>query len=147
MVKMLMNDQVPILKVPSPFYPETSLCTESGFGCGACGIVFVLEKDLLEHNPKVTKDFRCPLCLINFQTFKGMRQHYGKKHAKLRPFRCNICYKRFRNLYASRIHKQQVHLHKARQNCLHCGKSVYNRYSLKRHLGICNKKVSSEVEV
>ena len=141
-----MEYQAPIFNLPSPFLPETSQCAESGFSCSACGMVFILEKDLLKHSPKENKDFQCPLCLISFQTFKGMRQHYGKKHAKLRPFKCNICFKRFRNIYASRIHKQQVHLHKARQNCEHCGKSVYNKYSLKRHMGICNKRATSEHE-
>lgn len=139
-----MDDEFPACKLPSAYQPKACENAGIGFKCDSCGMVFALEQDLEMHNARMTKDIHCPLCSIKFVTYKGMRQHYGKRHAKIRPYRCNICYKRFRNVYASRIHKQQVHLHKARQDCMYCGKSVYNKYSLSRHLSICNKKTIAE---
>jgi hypothetical protein len=108
-----------------------------GHKCPYCSLIFTSEKDLCTHKAGKERLISCTHCSIKFLTFKGMKQHFGKKHTKSRPYRCKICYKRFRNVYAARIHKQQVHMNSSRLLCAHCGKSLYNKYSLSRHRLVC----------
>ena len=128
-------------KLPKPLDPLITDSVNTGFKCESCLLVFMKDEDLKFHCSTERKKFPCGMCSILFSTLKGMRQHYGKKHAKSRPYRCALCSKRFRNIYAARIHKQQVHFHKSRQNCELCGKRVFNKYSLIRHLRICPKNI------
>lgn len=126
-------------QLPKPIDLKTTSYVNEGLICTSCHLIFLSEQDLHLHKATEERRISCSMCSIRFLTLKGMKQHFGKKHAKSRPYRCNICYKRFRNVYASRIHRQQVHMHTSRQSCSYCGKSVYNKYSLFRHLKVCNK--------
>ena len=127
--------------LPSVTMPMLSSILLGGFQCQSCKLIFKTEQDLNFHNSVPEKLINCTRCTLKFQTFKGMKQHFGKKHEKSRPYRCSICHKKFRNVYASRIHKKQVHFHMARKICTFCGKNVYNKYSLSRHLKICTKNI------
>ena len=129
-----------IEKLPKPDQLKTLSSLSEGHKCQHCDLVFESSCDLATHSLFQEKKFFCTLCPVKFQTLKGMKQHFGKKHAKSRPYRCSICLKRFRNVYACRIHRLQVHMHTAQQQCSFCNKVVYNKYSLTRHLGICAKK-------
>lgn len=126
-------------QLPKPVDLKTGFSVNEGFLCSSCHLIFLSDQDLNLHKTTEERRISCSMCSIKFLTIKGMKQHFGKKHAKSRPYRCSICYKRFRNVYASRIHRQQVHMHSSRQSCSYCGKSVYNKYSLSRHFKVCNK--------
>src|SRR5574343_873280 len=111
-------------------------CLENLLGgsqCVHCDLIFASEVELSVHLSPNKEIFHCPQCSSKFFTIKGMKQHYGKKHSKVRPYKCQICCKKFRNIYAARIHKEQVHYQSSRLSCSHCGKSVFNTYSLSRH--------------
>lgn len=125
--------------LPAVHILKTSSTQLSPHKCLICGLTFDSESDLSLHCLSSEKFIQCAGCNNKFLTVKGMKQHYGKKHAVSRPYKCTICLRRFRNVYACRIHRQQVHFHSARKNCGLCGKSVFNQYSMKRHLVICSK--------
>ena len=127
--------------LPSVYVLTLSTVLSEGYQCQSCRLIFKTQQDLNFHNSVPEKLIACPQCDNKFLTFKGMKQHFGKKHERSRPYRCSICLKRFRNVYASRIHKKQVHLHQSRKSCTFCGKNVYNKYSLSRHLKICSRNV------
>lgn len=110
-----------------------------GSQCVHCDLIFSSEVELSIHLSPDKEIVRCPECSSRFFTIKGMKQHYGKKHSKVRPYKCQICCKKFRNIYAARIHKEQVHYQSSRLSCSHCGKSVFNNYSLARHYKVCKK--------
>lgn len=125
--------------LPAVQVVKTSSSQLSPYKCLYCELAFDSETDLSLHCSSSNKIVHCDECDNKFLTVKGMKQHYGKKHAVSRPYKCNICLRRFRNIYACRIHRQQVHFHSARKICGLCGKSVFNQYSLKRHLETCSK--------
>jgi DNA-directed RNA polymerase subunit RPC12/RpoP len=108
-----------------------------GSQCVHCELIFSSEVELSAHLFPDKEIIKCPKCSSKFLTTRGMKQHFGKKHSKIRPYLCQICSKRFRSFYGARIHREQVHFKSARMNCNHCGKSVFNRYSLARHYKVC----------
>lgn len=80
-------------------------------------------------------EFRCTICNTVFTTYKGMKQHMGKKHnTKNKPSRCNKCGKKFRHKYALKFHVKQVHDQATKTKCQYCEKSLYNKYTLAKHL-------------
>jgi hypothetical protein len=125
--------------LPSAIELRTLESLLGGSQCDHCKIIFSSQVELQIHLFPSKEIISCSQCPSKFLTVKGMRQHFGKKHAKVRPYKCGICFKKFRNIYAARIHKDQVHYQASRLSCEFCGKSVFNKYSLTRHLNVCNK--------
>ena len=126
-------------KLPSVNFMKICANTRSGHDCKYCNLRFVSKADLSLHQTFESRKFSCPACFLLFTSSQGMKQHFGKKHAKAKPYRCSICQKKFKNIYAVRTHKQQVHMHRNRQMCPKCNKTVFNKFSLSRHLEICKE--------
>lgn len=131
--------------LPSPIFPIGSIFKYKTHKCLKCGIGFKKVTDLRKHLFSSTKESRiCSVCNQVFSCDKGMKQHYGKMHAKLKPARCNLCKKRYRNKYALKFHIQQVHEKLAQESCPKCGLVMYNSYSVQRHLKICKASQDSD---
>lgn len=126
-------------KLPSVNIMKICADSGSGHGCKSCSLRFLTKADLTLHQTLESRKFSCPACLALFTSNQGMKQHFGKKHAKAKPYRCSICQKKFKNIYAVRTHKQQVHMHRNRQTCPKCNKIVFNKFSLSRHLEVCKE--------
>ncbi|OMJ69830.1 hypothetical protein SteCoe_32351 [Stentor coeruleus] len=120
--------------------------------CSVCKLVFCNENDFHLHvtlglPPKIDSPetlATCKECKIEFASFKGMRQHYGKVHLKHKSIKCKICYKLFKNKYAVKFHINQVHEKSTQIVCAICTKLCYNKYSYKTHLLKCSKKSSTK---
>ena len=124
--------------LPPPVKPKNSYHKYKTYRCQTCGLGFQNVFDLRMHLlVDIEGSVICDECNQIFSTLKGMKQHYGKIHAKNRPSRCSVCKKRFRNKYALKFHFKQVHEQSTRQICTGCKIEVYNSYSLKRHQKKC----------
>jgi hypothetical protein len=134
-----MNNQIQEKFVlPSPVIPKYSYHKYKTYRCLSCSLGFQNIFDLRMHQLVDSEEsVICDECNQIFSTAKGMKQHYGKIHAKSRPSRCSACKKRFRNKYALKFHFKQVHEQSTRQICAGCNIEVYNSYSLKRHQKKC----------
>ena len=131
--------------IPSPVHLVSSEQKYKTHKCSKCSIGFKNITDLRLHIFSGQKESQiCSRCNQIFSSVKGMRQHYGKIHAKLKPARCHICKKRCRNNYALKFHIQQVHDKSARESCPICQVEMYNNYSVQRHLKICKCKREEE---
>ena len=134
--------------IPSPIY---LICSDKKYKthkCSECGLCFRNITDLRLHMFSGQKESQiCPGCNQIFSSVKGMKQHFGKMHAKLKPARCHICKKRYRNKYALKFHIQQVHDKIARESCPICLVEMYNSYSVQRHLKICKGRIEEENQV
>lgn len=130
--------RIPI-PLPKVLMLEQSVNKSLGFPCESCELIFKSKTDLISHNLEINQKFSCSECGAEFRSYKVMKQHFGKKHEKLRPYCCSICNKKFRNVYAFRIHKKQVHFHESRKICTFCDKELFNKYSLSRHMKSCKK--------
>jgi KRAB domain-containing zinc finger protein len=127
-------------KLPAPIFVKHSYEKYRAFSCSHCGIGFMDANDLRTHLLTESQaSFVCPSCQHLFSTSKGMKQHFGKLHAKRRPSRCSTCRKRFRNKYALKFHVMQVHQQLTRELCTKCNRYFYNEYSLRRHLKVCQE--------
>lgn len=120
---------------------EEEVLRSDSLSTNADSIIFPLNlgiKTAPKVEPDVIKkesDFKCTICNTVFTTFKGMKQHMGKKHnTKNKPSRCNKCGKKFRHKYALKFHVKQVHEQATKTKCPHCDKSLYNKYMLAKHL-------------
>jgi ribosomal protein S27E len=95
---------------------------------------FPFKVEIQDFQPKFD-DKSCEVCGETFVSFKGMKQHLGKKHpsaSKTNP--CKTCSKLFTSKYSLKFHDEQVHQRKTRVSCEVCGKLLYNKYALKKHL-------------
>jgi uncharacterized C2H2 Zn-finger protein len=90
--------------------------------------------------PKPPKSLRsekvkCPLCMQEFKSNKGLSQHHAKTHTDLvKSVPCGVCGKLFKHKYAVKFHVRQVHDKQTQVKCLECGKELYNKYSLRKHV-------------
>lgn len=119
---------------------EEEVFRSDSLSTNADSIIFPLNLGIMiGSEPKVEvnqkeSEFRCTICDTLFTTYKGMKQHMGKKHdTKNKPSRCSKCAKKFRNKYALKFHVKQVHEQATKTDCPHCGKSLYNKYMLAKH--------------
>ena len=86
-------------------------------------------------DPSSPNKFQCDRCLGFFVSYKGLKQHIGKKHnLKNKYSKCPQCDKRFRTKYAVRFHLKQVHQKLTRVHCDTCGIELYNKYALRVHV-------------
>ena len=130
--------------LPSPDFLDSNMTSQNQPKCPQCKLCFNDTNSLNLHLFfEKQAGFQCSKCLKTYTSEKGMKQHYGKKHEKLRPSRCRICTKRFRNKYALKFHVLQVHEKKSREKCEFCFKIYYNKYSLNRHMSVCKSKSNS----
>ena len=129
--------------LPSPIFLDVNPTSKTKAKCPCCLLYF---NDTLSLNLhcflNVPAGFQCSKCFKAYTSEKGMKQHYGKKHEKLRPSRCKICAKRFRNKYALKFHIIQVHEKLSREKCSLCSKFYYNKFSLNRHMLVCKNNSS-----
>lgn len=134
--------------IPSAVHLVSSEFKYKTHKCSKCGLGFKNITDLRLHMFSGQKESKiCSGCNQIFSSVKGMRQHYGKIHAKLKPARCHICKKRYRNKYALKFHIEQVHDKSARESCPLCQVEMYNNYSVQRHLKICRGRKEEENQV
>ena len=121
-----------------------TLLKDGRLQCCACPFVaFSVEETLqhlhkthgLEHQFDCSLTYSCPVCHVQFKSFKGMRQHVGKVHERrYRDKKCKDCGAKFKSKYALRFHVRQVHEGTDRTPCPLCEKVLYNKYRLKHHL-------------
>ena len=133
--------------LPSPVFLEADLTSKTKSKCPCCFLYFNDANSLNLHSLSIEAGFQCSKCFKTYTSEKGMKQHYGKKHEKLRPSRCRICTKRFRNKYALKFHVLQVHEKVSRQKCELCSKFYYNKYSLNRHISVCKSSSNSTLPI
>ena len=88
-----------------------------------------------EKTPQET--FSCSSCRNKFDTFQGLMQHVGKKHATDKNSVCQYCNKTFKHKYAVKFHVNQVHSQVTRSECIYCSKVFYNSYIMKIHCKKC----------
>jgi hypothetical protein len=140
--------------LPKPVMPQLfeNSNSEKRFVCGHCHAAFNLHEDMILHltagNPdaqyqKISEcvTYTCLICNIAFNTFKGMKQHFGKIHIKTKTYPCGICNKLFRDKYAAKFHMQNVHDSSKRVTCNLCEKLCFNKYSFRIHFEKCLKKM------
>ena len=136
-----------LLPPPYLFQLSTGEPTEVLYSCTRCklNLYSLHELNLHQASESVNKErtesadslYLCPTCNIEFASYLGMRQHYGKVHNKDRTARCSICSNRFKDIYALKFHKRQVHEKSTQIYCTLCNKSLYNKYSYNAHLKKC----------
>lgn len=143
--------------LPKPVIPvlfENRL-SEKQFVCGHCHLSFNLQSDLIHHltvgNPSAKYEkisegvsYICLQCNITFNSFKGMKQHFGKIHLNTKTFPCQICGKLFKDKYAAKFHKDNIHDDSKRVICSICNKICFNKYSLRIHFEKCLRKHEKE---
>lgn len=79
--------------------------------------------------------FRCIICCKTFISYKGMKQHMGKKHnIKNKQSKCEVCEKLFVDKHALKLHVKQVHEQSTRAVCPNCNQIFYNKYTMARHM-------------
>ena len=128
--------------LPSVICPISAV-TYKTHRCKHCELGFKTITDLRKHSfIQGSIDHICSECGEVFESIKGMKQHFGKLHSKVRPSRCAVCSKRFRNKYALKIHVKQVHEESSRVVCSNCNIVFFNIYSMKRHLQHCHEKIN-----
>lgn len=126
--------------LPSVICPVSAF-TYKTHKCKHCNLGFKTITDLRKHIfIQVNTEHTCSECGQVFESRKGMKQHFGKIHSKIRPSRCAICTKRFRNKYALKLHVKQVHEESTRVVCSECNIVFYNTYSMKRHFEHSHEK-------
>ncbi|OMJ85457.1 hypothetical protein SteCoe_13217 [Stentor coeruleus] len=119
--------------------------------CSFCELKFIKIIDLQKHHNCCTEsvesmahvqenDFICNVCNLKFETYRGMRQHYGKIHCGIKKIKCKYCNKRFKDNYAVKYHRKQVHEKSTQVQCYLCSKSLYNKFSFKKHISKCSQK-------
>ena len=82
-----------------------------------------------------SKAYQCEVCLSQFTTYKGMRQHVGKVHERTyKDKKCKDCGAKFKNKYALKYHFRQVHEQSNKIQCQLCSLVLYNKYKLKVHM-------------
>jgi hypothetical protein len=119
--------------LPSVIDPVSSYSYKT-HKCEHCGLGFKTVANLRHHIlAGSSSQFSCSECNEVFFSRKGMKQHFGKVHSKVRKSRCGVCKKRFRNKYALRLHFKQVHEESTRVRCLECNSEFYNAFSMRRH--------------
>mmetsp|Transcript_32733 Transcript_32733/g.56977 ORF Transcript_32733/g.56977 Transcript_32733/m.56977 type:complete len:160 (+) Transcript_32733:1060-1539(+) len=93
-------------------------------------------RDVDQPPPKKLKcKSKCPECLVEFASYKGLMQHKAKIHDRLvKTVPCNQCGKCFKHKYALEFHVRQVHEKSTRVQCGVCLKILYNKYAYKSHL-------------
>lgn len=106
---------------------ETNYPSENRFS------LFPLENSSVLSN-EAQRHFQCHKCSGLFISFKGLRQHIGKKHNSNKKYSpCKHCNKKFRTKYAVKFHIKQVHEKSTRVVCELCGADFYNKYMLRTH--------------
>jgi uncharacterized Zn-finger protein len=95
----------------------------------------ILSPTKVKTKTPVVSRVKCPVCLNEFKSNKGLSQHHAKTHAapaKSQP--CEVCGKMFKHKYAVKFHVRQVHDKQTQVKCPTCGKEIYNKYSLQKHV-------------
>ncbi|OMJ88391.1 hypothetical protein SteCoe_9713 [Stentor coeruleus] len=143
-------------RLPPPHIPNTCENTQKikKYTCHDCQLAFCGENDFILHKtlglpPKIDSPENlatCSKCNLEFASFKGMRQHYGKVHLKTKSLKCKLCCKFFKDKYAVKFHVQQVHDRSTQINCAICTKLCYNKYSYKTHLQKCSQRASQKTQ-
>lgn len=83
--------------------------------------------------------FRCILCSREFKSYKGMKQHMGKKHRihnieKNKQPKCEICSKEFKSYKGMKQHFGKKHNIKNKETiCEICSKMFVNIHALNLH--------------
>ena len=143
--------------LPKPVIPELfeNSMSEKRFLCGHCHLSFNLQSDLIQHltagNPSAKYEkisegvsYICLQCNITFNSFKGMKQHFGKIHLNSKTFPCQVCGELFKDKYAAKFHIDNVHDDSKRVICSICKKKLFNKYSLRIHFEKCLRKYSKD---
>lgn len=149
---------------------KRSRIAPGSYFCEFCELVFKQKTDFLNHcqgsqannnerflqaleevrnpleAPKTANDsnpkFHCEKCSKMFTTFKGYKQHLGKKHRlKRKNSKCKVCMKRFYSKYALKMHVLQVHDQSTKVECDICKKVLYNKYILISHIKAIHSQV------
>jgi uncharacterized Zn-finger protein len=80
-------------------------------------------------------EIKCIMCQKTFSSYKGMKQHMGKKHKlKVKQSKCDQCQKEFVDKHALKLHVRQVHEQSTRAICPNCNKVFYNKYTMAKHM-------------
>ena len=153
--QVLSKENIKVL--PKPVIPALfeNAISEKRFVCGHCHLSFNLQSDLINHltagNPSTKYEkiregvtYTCLQCNITLNSFKGLKQHFGKIHTILNTFPCEICGKLFKDKYSAKFHTENVHDASKRVTCSICKKKCFNKYSFRIHFEKCLRKQNKD---
>lgn len=109
------------------------------FRCDECGMLFLKEKQLLDHKDATHRDPHCRFCGKEIVKAKTLRNHELRHIRQKDHFECDICKRVFKTKTGLR-HHIAVHTGEYKYCCDYCGRGFMSRMMMEEHRSMHTKE-------